>query len=264
MARAIVEYASKKKLVIPKAETFESTTGVGVAGVVSGVRVAVGNSTILDPTSLKVHKDLIERFANEGKTPVLILVEGQLSGIISIVDQIKPTSQQAIEELHALGLEVIMITGDTEGTANAIASQTGVDRVIARVLPQDKAMHVKSLQAEGKVVAMVGDGINDAPALAQANVGIAMGTGTDVAMEAADLTLMKGDLKSIALAIRLSSGTLRTIKQNFFWAFVYNVIGIPLAAFGVLNPMVAAAAMAFSSVSVVSNSLRLRKFSASS
>jgi len=202
---------------------------------------------------------LIAKFASEGKTPVFVVLDGKLAGIIAIADTIKETSREAVRQLHAMRIQVIMVTGDNEQTAQVIASQAGVDRVIAGVMPDEKAQHVKAIQAGGGFVAMAGDGINDAPALAQADVSIAMGTGTDIAMETADITLMKGELTSIVDAIRLSARTLRTIRQNLFWAFVYNIIGIPLAALGMLSPMIAAAAMAFSSVSVVTNSLRLRE-----
>jgi Cu+-exporting ATPase len=202
----------------------------------------------------------VARFAAAGKTSIVVAIGGTTAGVIAIADTIKSTSAQAIRELHAMGVETIMLTGDNEQTARAIAAEAGVDRVIAGVLPGEKAHHVRTLQAEGKVVAMIGDGINDAPALAQADVGIAMGTGTDIAMEAAGITLMNGDLNGVPRAIRLSSRMLGTIKQNLFWAFIYNVIGIPLAALGMLNPTIAAGAMAFSSVSVVSNALRLKRF----
>ncbi len=191
---------------------------------------------------------------------MFVAMNGALAGVIAIADAIKPNAAEAVSAIRALGIDVVMITGDNERTARAIGRQAGIEQVIAGVLPQDKASHIKRLQAAGQKVAMAGDGINDAPALAQADVGIAMGTGTDVAMETAAVTLMSGDLASIPLAIRLSRTTIRFIRQNLFWAFIYNVIGIPLAALGMLSPIIAAAAMAFSSVSVVSNSLRLRRF----
>ena len=200
------------------------------------------------------------RLEESGKTAMLISVDGNLSGIIAVADQIKETSLSAIKELQSMGLEVYMITGDNERTARAIAKDIGITNVLADVLPENKAAKVEELKSQGKHVGMVGDGINDAPALAAADVGFAIGTGTDVAMEAADITLMRGDLNGVVTAIRLSHQTMKIIKQNLFWAFFYNTIGIPFAALGFLNPMVAGAAMAFSSVSVVTNSLRLKKF----
>jgi Cu+-exporting ATPase len=202
----------------------------------------------------------VEKLTGEGKALLLVAIDGAVAGVIAVADRIKPTSAGAVRELRRMGIDVIMLTGDNETTARAIAARAGIENVLAGVLPAGKADRIRRLQSEGKTVAMVGDGVNDAPALAQADVGFALGTGTDIAMEAADITLMKGDLATIALAIRLSSGTLRIIRQNLFWAFLYNVIAIPLAAFGLLTPVVAAGAMALSSVSVVTNSLRLRRF----
>ncbi|MEK9138531.1 MAG: copper-translocating P-type ATPase, partial [Bacteroidota bacterium] len=258
LAQAVVDYAVKVNVPLTEAESFQSMTGFGVRGVVAGSSIVVGNTALMNEYA--VHPNGEARFSSEGKTPIFVAVDGKLAGLIAIADTLKPTSAQAIRKMHEMGFEVIMLTGDNEQTANAIARQAGVDRVVAGVLPHEKAGRVQAIQSEGKTVAVVGDGINDAPALAQADVGIAMGSGTDVAIEAADITLMKSDLNAVVQAIRLSGRTLGTIKQNLFWAFIYNVIGIPLAALGLLNPMIAAGAMAFSSVSVVSNSLRLKRF----
>jgi Cu+-exporting ATPase len=201
----------------------------------------------------------ILRFSEQGKTPILVSVDGKLAGIIAVADTLHPASKEAAAELKKMGFELALLTGDNSRTAHAIAAQAGIDKVFAEVLPQEKAAKIRELQVQGKIVAMVGDGMNDAPSIAQADVGIAVGTGTDIAMETADITLMNSDLRGVLRAIRLSRQTMRVIKQNLFWAFVYNSIGIPLAAMGLLNPMFAAGAMALSSVSVVTNSLRLRK-----
>jgi P-type Cu+ transporter len=262
LGEAIVRYAQRHGIQAGGADAFQSLTGLGVAGVVDGVPVIAGNLHLMKEYAIRVEtvRAEVARFSTEGKTSIVVAIDGKAAGVIAIADTIKPTSASAIRVLHEMGIETVMLTGDNEETARAIAAQAGVDRVIAAVLPHEKAGHIKALQAEGKVVAMVGDGINDAPALAQADIGIAIGTGTDIAMETAGMTLMNGDLMGVVRAIRLSSRTLTTIRQNLFWAFVYNVIGIPLAALGILNPMIAAAAMALSSTSVVSNSLRLKGF----
>ena len=201
----------------------------------------------------------MEKLESEGKTAMLIAVDNKLAGVVAVADTVKETSKEAIARMQALGLEVIMLTGDNQRTAEAIARQVGLSHVIAEVLPEQKSDEIKKLQDQGKKVAMVGDGINDAPALAMANIGMAVGTGTDIAIEAADITLMRGDLNSVADAIIMSRKTMRNIKQNLFFAFIYNTVGIPIAAIGLLAPWVAGAAMAFSSVSVVLNALRLQK-----
>jgi Cu+-exporting ATPase len=230
--------------------------------VVEGHTVLAGSRRLLRDAGI-AHDDAEMRLGileSEGKTALLVAVDGCLKGIVAVADPIKDEAPDAVRQLRALGLQVSMITGDNRRTAEAIGRQAGIDRIIAEVRPEDKASEVHRLQQGSQVVAMVGDGINDAPALSQADVGIAMGTGTDVAMAAADITLVSGDLRAVPRAIALSKATMRAIKQNLFWAFIYNVVLIPLAAFGLINPILAAAAMALSSVSVVSNSLRLGRF----
>jgi P-type Cu+ transporter len=258
IAKAIATGARDKVGDLPSVEEFKSLEGLGVQGIVDGHTVLVGRRRLLDlPDELAKAMSEAE---SEGRTPVAVGWDGKARGVLVVSDAVKPTSAEAVRELRALGLTPIMLTGDNEAAARIIARQVGIDEVIAEVLPQDKVATVKRLQADGRVVAMVGDGVNDAAALAQADLGLAMGSGTDVAIEASDLTLVRDDLRAVPDAIRLSRKTLTTIKGNLFWAFAYNVAALPLAAAGLLNPMIAGAAMAFSSVFVVSNSLRLRRF----
>ncbi|MGI8691267.1 MAG: heavy metal translocating P-type ATPase [Thermomicrobiales bacterium] len=260
LARAMVDAATARGFALPgHAKNFEALVG-GVQGTVGTRTVVVGNQRLFTEAGIdtaRVRADLV-RLESEAKTAMLAAVDGELAGVIAVADTVKPTSSEAVRTLHRLGIEIVMLTGDNKRTAEAIGRAVGIDTVIAEVRPADKAAEVQRLQKSGKVVAMVGDGINDAPALAQADAGIAMGTGTDVAMAAGDITLVKGDLRAIAAAIDLSKRTMRTIRQNLGWAFGYNVILIPLAVFGKLNPIFAAVAMALSSVTVLSNSLRLR------
>ena len=271
LGEAIVRGAEREQLVMLKVQQFEAIPGHGIEVVINDINVLIGNKKLMDNRSISLAelKDKSDRLAEEGKTPMYIAMNGKLSGIIAVADVVKESSAKAIKKLQEMGIEVAMITGDNRKTAEAIAKQVGIDCVLAEVLPQDKSNEVKKLQAEGKKVCMVGDGINDAPALVQADIGIAIGSGTDVAMESADIVLMRSDLMDVPTAIKLSKSTIRNIKQNLFWAFGYNVAGIPIAAgilhlFGgpLLNPIFAAAAMAFSSVSVVSNALRLKRFKA--
>lgn len=268
LGEAIVNSAAERKLEPEAVESFEAIPGQGIEAVIKGRSMLLGNKKLMDNRGIEITlQEESDSLAEEGKTPMFIAIDGKLAGIIAVADVMKANSRKAIEALHMMGIKVVMITGDNKRTAAAIARQAGIDRVLAEVLPQDKANEIRKLQGEGKKVAMVGDGINDAPALAQADIGIAIGSGTDVAMESADIVLMRSDLMDVPTAIRLSKRTIRNIKQNLFWAFAYNTAGIPIAAgllylFGgpLLNPMIAAGAMAFSSVSVVSNALRLRRF----
>jgi Cu+-exporting ATPase len=244
-------------------ENFENVAGLGVQGVVDGHAVVVGREKLLKEWVIELPTELAEAKAAaeaEGRTAVAVAWDGEARGVLTVADAIKETSAEAVAELRRLGLKPVLLTGDNQLVAESVARTVGIDEVIAEVLPEDKVDVVKRLQSEGRTVAMVGDGVNDAAALATADLGLAMGTGTDAAIEAGDLTLVRGDLRVAADAIRLSRRTLSTIKGNLFWAFGYNVAAIPLAALGMLNPMIAGAAMAFSSVFVVTNSLRLRSF----
>jgi len=267
LARAIVEGAQARGLTLAEPRDFQSVTGKGVQVTVDGRKLLIGNRRLLTDAGIAL-ADLEARaqeLARQGKTPMFAALDGQVAGIVAVADTIKDDSRAAVAALQRLGLEVVMITGDNRGTAEAIARQIGITRVLAEVLPQDKALEVRRLQGEGKLVGMVGDGINDAPALAQADVGFAIGTGTDVAIESSDVTLISGELRGVVTAIALSRATMRNIRQNLVFAFGYNAVGIPIAAgvlfpaFGILlSPMIAAAAMALSSLSVVSNANRLR------
>lgn len=265
IAHAIVNYAEEKKISIQEISNFEGIQGKGLKGSVKGVEYFVGNTKLVEDLGLSFDQTLLEKFTSQGKTPVVISTKEKVLGFVMVADEIKAESKEAINALHKLGIKVVMLTGDDEKAAKYIASLVGIDEVIAHVLPQDKLAKIKELQSQGHLVAMAGDGVNDAPALAQADVGIAMGTGTDVAIESAGITLLGGDISKLVKAIKLSKITMRGIKQNLFWAFIYNIVGIPLAAgvfypiFGwLLNPVFAGMAMALSSVSVVSNSLRIK------
>ncbi|MCK1982033.1 MULTISPECIES: heavy metal translocating P-type ATPase [Bacillaceae] len=261
LAEAIVEGIKEKGIELGSSEHFEAIPGFGIESTVESKSLLIGTRRLMEKNNIDIRGILpkMENLEKQGKTAMLVAIDNQFAGVIAVADTIKETSQKAIARLKEMGLEVVMITGDNKQTAQAIANEVGIDHVIAEVLPEGKAEEVKNLQKAGKIVAMVGDGINDAPALATADIGMAIGTGTDVAMEAADITLIRGDLNSIADAIFMSKMTIRNIKQNLFWAFAYNAIGVPIAALGFLAPWLAGVAMAFSSVSVVLNALRLQR-----
>ena len=269
LGEAIVRDAEEKNLKLKNVLDFEAIPGKGIKCSIEDKRILLGNYKLMKDKNINL-KNLLatsEELASKGKTPMFIAIDEKIAGIIAVADTVKETSKKAIETLQKMGLEVVMLTGDNLKTAKAIAKEVGVNRVIAEVLPQEKAEKIKSLQNEGKKVAMVGDGINDAPALAISNIGMAIGSGTDIAMESADIVLMKGDILHVVGAIQLSRQTMKNIKENLFWAFGYNTLGIPVAMgvlhiFGgpLLNPMIGAFAMSFSSVSVLLNALRLKKF----
>jgi len=265
IAHAVLEYIKAKNIPRLEASDFEIIKGKGVKAIIENTEYFAGNAKMISDLKLSFDLDNIEAETLQGKTPILLATKDTVLGVIMVADAIKPEAALAIKNLHALGIEVIMLTGDHKNTAEAIAKVVGIDAVVAEVLPEDKLKKIKELQSHGRIVAMAGDGINDAPALAQADVGIAMGTGTDVAIETAGITLLHGDISKLVKAVRLSKLTMRGIKQNLFWACIYNMIGIPLAGglffpiFGwLLNPVFAGLAMAFSSVSVVGNALRLK------
>lgn len=262
LAQAIVAGVKEKDISLLEAETFEALPGYGIRAIIDSKEIFAGTRKLMREQNIPIEEEtetIMETLEHDGKTAMLIAISGELVGVIAVADTVKETSKEAVARMHKLGLEVIMLTGDNERTADAIAKQVDIDVVIAEVLPDQKSDKIEQLQSQGKKVAMVGDGINDAPALAMADVGMAVGTGTDIAIEAADITLMRGDLNSVADAVTMSQKTMRNIKENLFFAFIYNTIGIPVAALGFLAPWVAGAAMAFSSVSVVLNALRLQR-----
>ena len=268
LSSAIVAAAKGNNLALTSATDFQSHTGLGISGTVNGKTVAAGNEKLLQQLGVPIDplRQKAEDLRRNGQTVIFVAVDGRPAGLIGIADPIKPSTPQALRDLKAAGLRIVMLTGDSRSTAKAVAAKLGIDDFEAEVLPEKKSEVVRRLQKQGRIVAMAGDGINDAPALAQADVGIAMGTGTDVAMESAGVTLVKGDLAGIVRARKLSQATMRNIRQNLFFAFIYNLLGVPIAAgvlypfFGLLlSPILAAAAMSFSSVSVITNSLRLRK-----
>jgi Cu+-exporting ATPase len=271
LGEAIVKKAEEENLELFQGKDFRAIPGKGIAVTIEDKKVFLGNLRLMEECEIEI-KDFMDKshkLSKEGKTPMFIAIENKIKGIIAVADTLKENSKKAIEKLHNMGVEVVMITGDNKNTAEAIGKQVGIDKIFAEVLPSDKANWVKKIQQEGKIVAMVGDGINDAPALAQADIGIAIGSGTDVAIESADIVLIKSDLMDVPTALKLSRATIKNIKENLFWAFGYNTLGIPVAMgilhiFGgpLLNPMIAAAAMSFSSVSVLLNALRLRGFKA--
>jgi P-type E1-E2 ATPase len=265
IAHAITSYAKGNNIQLKTVSEFSVIEGKGVKGMIGGKEYFVRNARLIKELGVALDFKQLDQYTSQGKTPVLMATKDMFFGFVMVADEVKKESKDAIRDLHKLGIKVIMLTGDDEKAAKYIASQVGIDEVVAHVLPQDKLAKIKELQDQGNIVAMAGDGVNDAPALAQANVGIAMGTGTDVAIESAGITLLHGDISKLVKAIKLSKITMRGIKQNLFWAFIYNIVGIPLAAgvffpiFGwLLNPIFAGFAMAMSSVSVVSNSLRIK------
>ncbi len=266
LAEAIIKGAEEQKIELAAVENFESVTGKGVFGSVNGRKILLGNTKLMADNGIDFSQnEKADELRALGQTAMFVAVDGKPAGLVGVADTIKESAKEAINDLHKQKIEVVMMTGDNAKTAEAVARSLGIDKVFADVLPDQKAEKVKELQAQNKIVAMAGDGVNDAPALAQAQAGIAMGTGTDVAMESADITLLKGDLRGILRAIKLSKATMKNIRQNLFFAFVYNLIGVPIAAgvlypvFGLLlSPMIASAAMTFSSVSVIVNALRLR------
>jgi Cu+-exporting ATPase len=261
IAKAIVDYSASKKIVTKQLDEFESFTGFGIKAIVNNKSIIIGNTKFMVDNSIDLTKiqNKFDELSNQGLTVIYVSIENKITGIITIEDALKDNAAKAIEELKKMGIKPILLTGDNAKTAASIANKLGIDDFRSEVLPADKARIVSEYQGINNIVAMVGDGINDAPALAQADIGVAIGTGTDVAIETAGVVLISGDLTGVLNSIKLSKAVIKTVKQNLFWAFIYNTIGVPLAAFGLLSPMFAALAMSLSSVSVVSNSLRLKR-----